>query len=64
VAAPADRLQRTLPELTGVGTKFVKTPSDSLYRVRVGPVAGEAEARRLQSLITGARLEKPIIVAE
>jgi rare lipoprotein A len=64
VAASADRRQRTLTELTGVGTKIVKTPRDSLYRVRVGPVAGEAEARRLQSLITGARLEKPIIVAE
>jgi rare lipoprotein A len=60
----ANDLQRRLEARTGLEAFIVKTPADSLYRVRVGPVEGEEEARRLQSMISGAEMETPVILAD
>jgi rare lipoprotein A len=58
----ADRMQQTVQKLTGVRTYVVKTSSDSLYRVRVGPVQGETEAERLRGMIMKATGARPMIV--
>ena len=58
----AERLQRDLAALTGERAEVVQKPAGSLYRVLIGPLAGEQRARQLQSLITAANHAMPIIL--
>ena len=44
-------MQRSLQSLTGERTVVVRRPEDALYRVRIGPVADEQSALRLQSMV-------------
>lgn len=62
--AAADRLKRSLVQLTGQPAYVVRVASDQLYRVRLGPVAGQGEAQRLRDLIVGASLGEPLIIEE
>lgn len=58
----ARRMQRSLQTLTGERTVVVHRPEDALYRVRIGPVADEQSARRLQSMVVAADFAKPVIM--
>lgn len=62
--AAADRLKNSLVQLTGQPAYVVRVASDALYRVRLGPVAGQSEAQRLRDLILGASLGDPLIIEE
>ena len=57
----ADRLQREVQRITGTNAYVVRMSQDPPYRVRVGPVRGEQEAKRLQALIASANFGQPII---
>lgn len=57
----ADRLQRDLQRLTGESAYVIRMAEDPPYRVRLGPVVGEREAKRLQALITSANYGRPMI---
>ena len=57
----ADLLIQELQNKTGLTAFIVKTPADSLYRVRVGPVEGRQEVQRLQSVMSGAQLDALVI---
>ena len=46
--ANADRAVAQIAQLTGYSGVVVKTPTTDLYRVRLGPVAGDAELRRVR----------------
>ena len=50
----ADHLRGALQQLTGKPAHVVQTDDDFLYRVRLGPLDGEQEAKRLQALIATA----------
>ena len=50
----ADRLRGELERLTGKLAQIVQTGDDPHYRVRLGPLNGEREAKRLQALIATA----------
>lgn len=58
----AHSLQRSLEALTGERTEVVRRAQDALYRVRIGPLADEGSARRLQSLVVAAKFAKPILL--
>ena len=58
----ARRMQRSLQSLTGERTVVVRRPEDALYRVRIGPVADERSALRLQSVVVAADFAKPVIM--
>ena len=58
----ADTLKENLIRVTGQAAYVVKVASDSLYRVRVGPVAGRPEALRLQALIAEAEFGDSLIL--
>lgn len=58
----ADALKDALGNLTGVPAYVVQVPQDSLYRVRLGPIAGKPEAVRLQNLIAAANYGRPLIL--
>jgi rare lipoprotein A len=58
----ADSLKEQLVGLTGEPAYVVKVASDALYRVRLGPVLGRAEALRLQAMIVAARYGEPLIL--
>lgn len=58
----ADTLRDALRVLTGHPTHVVRMSTDELFRVRVGPVAGRAEAARLQELISTSQYGQPIIL--
>ena len=60
--ARAERLGRNLTDLTGERAEVVRRPRDTLYRVLIGPLAGEGRARQLQSLIVAANHAKPLIL--
>ncbi len=60
--AAADVLKADLTRITGRPAYVVKTGSDSLYRVRLGPVTGRPEALRLQALIKAAAFDEPLIL--
>jgi rare lipoprotein A len=60
--AAADSLKENLVRLTGQAAYVVKISSDSLYRVRLGPVEGRPEALRLQALIADAEFGEPLIL--
>ncbi len=55
------KLQK-LQNLTGERTVVVQRPQDTLYRVRIGPVADEQRARLLQSMVVAAGFAKPLIM--
>ena len=50
----ANRLRGALERLTGKPVRVVRTDDDDPYRVRLGPLDGEQEAKRLQALIAMA----------
>lgn len=58
----ADNLRDALRTLTGHPAHVVRVTNDELFRVRVGPVAGRAEANRLQEIIAAAQFGQPIIL--
>lgn len=60
----ADRLKASLERVTGERAYVVRVENDQLYRVRVGPVSGAAEAQRLRSMIIAANLGEPLIIHE
>jgi rare lipoprotein A len=60
--AAADTLKDSLIKLTGEVAYVVKVATDSLYRVRLGPVLGRPEALRLQALIASADFGEPLIL--
>ena len=60
--ATADSLKANLEALTGQPTYVVRVSSDTLYRVRIGPVKGHPEAVRLQALISAAKYGQPMIL--
>ena len=60
--ASAEKLQRNLASLTGERAEVVQRPSDSLYRVLIGPLVGEQRAKQLQSLIVAANHAMPLIL--
>lgn len=59
--AEADRLREALRELTGKPAQVVRTAEDPAYRVQLGPLDGEQEAKRLQALLTAADYGVPAI---
>ncbi len=60
----ADALKQALTRITGQPAYVVRVATDSLYRVRLGPVAGRPEAQRLQALIVSADYPEPLILEE
>ena len=60
--AAADTLKDDLVRLTGEAAYVVRIATDSLYRVRLGPVVGRPEALRLQALIAAADYGEPLII--
>ncbi len=62
--ASADALKNRLVALTAHPSYVVTQGSDSLYRVRVGPVAGQATVRELINRIVGANLGEPIVIEQ
>ena len=58
----ARNMQRSLRSLTGERTVVIRRPEDLLYRVRIGPLADEGSAQRLQSLVVAAKFAKPILL--
>ena len=62
--AAADALKEALGNLTGERAYVVKVANDALYRVRVGPVSGAAEAQRLRAMIIAANHGEPMIIEE
>jgi rare lipoprotein A len=62
--AAADSLKDRLSTLTGQPGYVVRAATDSLYRVRLGPVTGRFEAQRLQALVVAQRFDEPMILRE
>lgn len=62
--AAADQLRTRLSGLTGAPAYVVRVSADTLYRVRLGPVSGRAEAQRLHDLIVAASLPQPLIIEQ
>jgi rare lipoprotein A len=60
----ADALKDALGRLTGVPAHVVQISQDSLFRVRLGPVAGKSEAARLQAVIAAADYARPLILGQ
>ena len=60
--AAADGLKARIEQLTGKPAFVVKTPGDTLYRVRIGPVKGRSEASAVQRSISSAALAEPLIL--
>ena len=58
----ARNMQRSLRSLTGERTVVIRRPEDTLYRVRIGPLADEGSAQRLQSIVVAAKFAKPILL--
>lgn len=59
--AEADRMRAALHKLTGKPAKVVQTSEDPPYRVHLGPLDGEQEAKRLQALLIAADYGVPTI---
>jgi len=62
--AAADALKESLTNLTGERAYVVRVDDEDLYRVRLGPVAGESEAQRLRAMIIGANQAEPLIIED
>ncbi|MFW6092998.1 MAG: septal ring lytic transglycosylase RlpA family protein [Pseudomonadota bacterium] len=60
----ADALKQELAALTGEEAYVDEVAGDAWYRVRVGPVPGRTEARRLRRLIESADYPEPLILEE
>jgi rare lipoprotein A len=60
--AAADALKERLASLTGERAYVVRVDNDDLYRVRLGPVAGDAEAQRIRAMIIAANHGEPMIL--
>lgn len=60
----ADRLKESLRRVTGQPAYVVRVDNDALYRVRLGPIDGRAEAERLRGLVVEANLGEPLILAQ
>ena len=60
----ADRLLHDVQRITGESGYVVRMSQDPPYRVRLGPVRGEKEAKRLQALISAANFGQPIILRQ
>ncbi len=60
--AAADQLKARLLAFVDAPAHVVRTPGDALYRVRIGPVNGEDEARRLQSELEARELGRALLL--
>ena len=60
----AESLRTKLAELIGDIVRVQHSESDTLFRVRIGPIPDMAEALRLQALIANSDLGTPLIVRE
>ncbi len=60
--AAADGLKQRVETLIGQPAYVIKVSGDSLFRVRIGPVNGRAEAVRIQSVLAGADVAQPLIL--
>jgi len=58
----ADALQARLKALVEHPVYVVQTPDDHLYRVRIGPIHGDAELDRVRSLFVEHALGAPMVV--
>ncbi len=58
----ADALQARIKSLVQQPVHVVQTPEDHLYRVRIGPIEGDAELDRIQSLFAEQGLGSPIVL--
>lgn len=58
----ADALKARVEQLTGKPAFVVKVSGDSLYRVRIGPVRGRAEATAVVQTMSSAALAEPLIL--
>jgi rare lipoprotein A len=60
----AEQVRSALSPLVGGAVQIHRSAVDTLYRVRVGPIADLAEANRLQALIAANDHGTPLIVRE
>ena len=58
----ADALKLKIASLVDVASYVVRTTTDHLYRVRLGPIAGEPEVQRIQSLLEANNLGRPLLI--
>ena len=60
--ASADALQARLKAMIDHPVLVVQTPSDHLYRVRIGPVKGESAVEDLKTLMQAHQLGHPMVL--
>lgn len=60
--ASADALQVQLKALIEHPVSVVQTPEDHLYRVRIGPISGEAALEKVKALFARYHLGTPIVL--
>ncbi len=60
--ASADALHTQLKGLIDHPVSVIQTPDDHLYRVRIGPVTGEAAVEKLKALFARYHLGTPIVL--
>ncbi len=60
--ASADALQVQLKGLIDHPVSVVQTPDDHLYRVRIGPVTGEAALEKVKALFARYHLGTPVVL--
>ena len=58
----ADALKARLVALVDLPTYVVRTDHDALYKVRLGPIKGEAEAKRLQAELLANDIGQSLLV--
>lgn len=58
----ADALQMRLKALVQHPVHVVQTPDDHLYRVRLGPIEGDAELDRMKALFVEQGLGAPLVI--
>jgi rare lipoprotein A len=60
--AAADALQVRLKALLGYPVLVVQTPDDHLYRVRVGPIEGDAALDQVRAIFDQHQLGRPVLI--
>ncbi len=60
--AAAEELKQKLLALTGESTKVVARSADGLYRVHIGPLAGEQWAEQLKPIVAAITYATPILL--
>lgn len=62
--ASADALQARLKGLIDHPVSVVQTPADHLFRVRIGPIKGEAAVEKVKALFAQYQLGAPIVLED